>query len=322
MDGNGVPQRGYLVNLHIVLAAHWHHDFAPQIDVVRRVHLREEMMDGLQVESDADVLPKSVRGAPVERGVDLVNGPIASGHGALEAVLVNVGNLRESIVADAVEERRVEGEEEGFAGRKEEKGHHKEVAPEEETAGKVDQHAAKGRTRGGNHSVVVVALQPDGGVLTHGGLKTGKWHGDEQRLEPSAVHGEIGSPGREAMAVEILGRSPLKGSQIRVAVQNVGVGVVADHVLVVPGPDTHVEGAERGGGAIDRRIVGESKMSPVVQHLGRAEPVEDGKQDGSPPRATKKTKKMNNKTHGGKEENNSPLFRSSLKEKEKKKKKK
>ncbi len=184
-------------------------------------------MHSLQVEGHAEILPEEMVHAPVERRSHLMRRPVALRHQSLKAVLVNVRNLRKDVVNDSVAQGGPRHEKGGLQRRKQKPRHDKEHAPEQDANGEVEGHAPGRRGSSDGDSVVVVAVEPHGSVLAHRGLQARKGHGDEQRLEPSAVHGKVGSPRRHAVSVPVLRRLALKRTQIRILVQHVGVGVMS-----------------------------------------------------------------------------------------------
>jgi hypothetical protein len=94
------------------------------------------------------------------------------------------------------------------------------------------------------------------------------------------------------MAVDGGGRLPLKGPEIRITVQHIGKAVMANDVLMIPGPGPHMIGAQTSQHLVDQRNGRERKMRTVMEQTGWTHPVAEGEKEGSPPVAGKISKEV------------------------------
>lgn len=185
---NRFKQARNLVDLDTMTLAHWNNHLTTQVHVMTRINLRKQMMNRLQIQSNAQILkkkkkgrlsksmlkkekkknlPKRVVDAPIERRCHLMRRPVSRRDRVLKAVLVDVANLRENVVPGAIKERRIKGEKRGFARRKEQPGQHEQDAPHDRARRQMNRGAQRRRRRSHQHCRVVVLVQPHACVLSN-----------------------------------------------------------------------------------------------------------------------------------------------------------
>ncbi len=110
------------------------------------------------------------------------------------------------------------------------------------------------------------------------------------------------------MSINAFWRRSFKSSQVRVLVEHVGVRVVSNDMLVIPGPYAHVIGAEHCADSVDHGPRGECKVRSVVQHAGGSEPVEHWHDERGPPASSEKSEDEDEGAGESAGQHDGPLF--------------